>query len=132
MACGFAMFTELFTGAHDVAYRLADIGLAYRNYVELMTHFDQVLPGRVHRVFYERLVADPESEIRRLLEYLELPFEPNCLEFHKTARVVTTRSSEQVRRPIYKAGVDRWRKYEPWLGPLKSALGDALERYPSV
>ena len=131
MACGFAMFTELFSGAHDVAYRLGDIGLAYRNYVRLMAHFDDVLPGRVHRVFYEQLVEEPERHIRGLFEYLNLPFEPACLEFHKTERIVTTRSSEQVRRPIYKAGIDRWRHYEPWLGPLKSALGPVLDAYPA-
>jgi hypothetical protein len=88
------------------------------------------MPGRVHRIFYEKLVADPETEIRRVLEYLNVPFEPGCLEFHRTARTVTTRSSEQVRRPIYKAAVDRWRNYEPWLGPLKSALGKVVEQYP--
>ncbi|HEX3652431.1 MAG TPA: sulfotransferase [Rhizomicrobium sp.] len=132
MACGFANFTELFSGTNEVAYRLGDIGLAYRNYAELMAHFDAVMPGRVHRIYYERLVAEPETEIRRLLEYLSLPFEQNCLEFHKTERTVTTRSSEQVRQPIYKAAVDRWRNYEPWLGPLKSALGDVLDHYPCV
>lgn len=132
MACGFAIFTELFSGAHDVAYRLGDIGLAYRNYVRLMAHFDEALPGKIHRVFYEQLVDEPEREIRRMLEYLDVPFEQSCLQFHKTERVVTTRSSEQVRRPIYKAGVDRWRHYEPWLGPLKSALGPVLDAYPVV
>ncbi|MBV9569995.1 MAG: sulfotransferase [Alphaproteobacteria bacterium] len=132
MACGFAIFTELFGGAQDVAYRLGDIGRAYRNYVAIMEHFDKVLPGKVHRIFYEHLVADPENEIRRLLQYVELPFEQNCLDFHKTERVVTTRSSEQVRRPIYKAGVDRWRSYEPWLGALKTALGDVLDTYPGA
>jgi hypothetical protein len=130
MACGFAIFTELFTSGHASASRLPDIGRAYRDYVELMAHFDAVLPGRIHRVFYERLVADPESEIRRLLAYLGLPFEQSCLEFHKTERLVTTRSSEQVRQPIYNTGNERWRHYERWLGPLKAALGDALDSYP--
>jgi tetratricopeptide (TPR) repeat protein len=132
MACGFAIFSELFTDARDVAYRLGDIGRSYRNYADLMAHFDEVLPGKVHRIFYERLVSDPEGEIRRALDYLGLPFETACLEFHKTARVVTTRSSEQVRQPIYKAAVDRWRNYEPWLGPLKTTLGDVLETYRVV
>lgn len=132
MACGFAMFTELFSGAQDVAYRLGDIGLAYRNYVRLMAHFDAVLPGRIHRVFYEQLVDQPEREIRRMFAYLEVPFEPACLEFHKTERIVTTRSSEQVRKPIYRSGIDRWRHYEPWLGPLKTALGPVLDAYPDV
>jgi hypothetical protein len=97
-----------------------------------MAHFDLVMPGRVHRVSYERLVSETETEIRHLLQYLNLPFEPACLEFHKTARVVTTRSSEQVRRPIYKAAVDRWRNYEQWLGPLKSALGEVVEHEPAA
>src|SRR6185312_8930275 len=100
--------------------------------VALMAHFDRVMPGKVHRVLYERLVADPEAELRRLLDYLELPFEPQCLAFHKTARVVTTASSEQVRRPIHKDAVEQWRHYQPWLEPLKAALGPVLEAYPAV
>jgi hypothetical protein len=91
-----------------------------------MAHFDAVLPGRVHRVDYERLVADLEGEVRRLLDYCGLPFEAQCLRFHETRRVVQTASSEQVRRPLYTAGVDEWRKFEPWLGPLKAALGDLV------
>ena len=91
-----------------------------------------MLPGRIHRVFYENLIADPEAEIRRLLDHLALPFEPACLEFHKTDRVVTTVSSEQVRRPLYRDGLDRWRHYEAWLSPLKSVLGPMAETYPAV
>jgi hypothetical protein len=97
-----------------------------------MAHWDRVLPGKVHRVFYEQLVADPEGEIRRLLSHLELPFEETCLQFHSNARAVSTVSSEQVRTPIYKEGVEQWRNYEPWLGQLKSALGPVLECYPAV
>ena len=91
-----------------------------------------MLPGKVHRVFYERLVEQPETEIRRLLDYLQLPFDPACLEFYKTDRIVTTISSEQVRNPIYRDAVEQWRHYEPWLGPLKSALGPVLDSYPDV
>jgi len=111
---------------------LADIGRLYRDYVDLMDHFDRALPGKVHRVFYEELVASPEAEIRRLLDYLELPFERSCLQFHDTARTVTTASSEQVRSPIYRDALDQWRSYEAWLGPLKAVLGPVLDAYPAV
>ena len=96
-----------------------------------MDHFDQALPGRIHRVLYEDMVADPEAEIRRLLEYCGLPFEQACLDFHTNRRAVRTASSEQVRQPIYAEAVEHWRNYEPWLGPLKAALGPALDRYPN-
>jgi hypothetical protein len=89
-----------------------------------MAHFDAALPGRILRVDYERLVADLEGEVRRLLDYCRLPFEAQCLRFHETRRVVQTASSEQVRQPLYTAGLDDWRNFEPWLGPLKEALGD--------
>jgi hypothetical protein len=100
--------------------------------VELMAHMDTVLPGRIHRVHYESMVADTENEVRRLLEYCGLPFEEGCLRFYENDRVVRTASSEQVRKPIYKEGVDHWRHYEPWLDPLKAALGEVLELYPAV
>lgn len=132
LACGFSIFTQIFPKGQNDAYRLADIGHLYRAYVELMAHFDRVLPGKVHRVFYESLVADPEREIRSLLGYLGLPFEEACLEFHKTDRVVTTVSSEQVRHPLYRDALEQWRPYEPWLGPLKGVLGSALDAYPEV
>lgn len=132
LACGFSNFTQIFPRGQNHAYRLADIGRLYRDYVELTAHFDRVLPGKVHRVFYESLVADPEAEIRRLLDYLGLPFEPACLRFHETDRVVTTASSEQVRSPIYQDALGQWRHYEPWLGPLKAALGSVLDTYPGV
>jgi hypothetical protein len=89
-----------------------------------------VLPGRVHRVCYEDLVADLEGQIRRLLEYCGLPFEEQCLRFHETRRVVQTASSEQVRRPLYADSVDQWRNFEPWLGPLKEALGELAAANP--
>jgi hypothetical protein len=89
-----------------------------------------VLPGRVHRVYYEALVSDLEGEVRRLLEYCGLPFEEQCLRFHETRRVVQTASSEQVRRPLFAEGVDQWRNFEPWLGDLKRVLGDVIQQYP--
>ena len=98
----------------------------------LMAHIDAVLPGRVHRVIHEQMVDDPEAEIRRLLDYLGLPFDPACLRFHENKRAVRTASAEQVRRPINREGVDQWRAYEPWLGPLKDALGPVLTSYPDV
>jgi hypothetical protein len=97
-----------------------------------MAHFDAVLPGRIHRVFYERMVADTEGEVRRLLDYCGLPFEDACLRFFENPRPVHTASSEQVRRPIYREGVDHWRQFAPWLGPLEQALGPVLQRYPEV
>ncbi len=92
-----------------------------------MAHVDAVLPGRVHRVIYEGLVDDTESEVRHLLDYCGLDFEPGCLDFHRNTRAVRTVSSEQVRRPIFREGLEHWRRYEPWLGPLKAALGPWLE-----
>jgi hypothetical protein len=98
----------------------------------LMAHFDAVLPGRIHRVIYEHMVEDTEAEVRRLLDHCGLPFEESCLRFFENARPVRTASSEQVRQPIYRDGVDHWQHYAPWLGPLKSALGPALESYPDA
>ena len=89
-----------------------------------------VLPGRIHRVIYERMVADPETEVRALLDYCGLPFEAACLKFHENERAVRTASSEQVRRPINTDGLDQWRNFEPWLDPLKAALGPVLAAYP--
>ena len=132
MACGFSIFTQLFPSGQNDCYRLEEIGLLYRRYVELCAHFDAVLPGMVHRVFYEDLVARPEVEIRRLCDHLGLPFEPACLDFHRSSRVVTTVSAEQVRRPIYQDALEQWRHYEPWLGPLAQSLGAVLEAYPAV
>lgn len=132
MACGFSNFAQLFPEGHNDAYRLTDIGRLYRDYVELMAHFDRVLPEKVHRILYERLVTQPEDEIRRLLDYLDLPFDRACLQFHDTERVVTTVSSEQVRSPIYRDALERWRHFEPWLGPLIKTLGSVLRAYPSV
>jgi hypothetical protein len=97
-----------------------------------MAHFDSVLPGRVHRVFYESLVQDTESEVRRLLDYCGLAFESSCLRFYENSRAVRTASSEQVRRPIFLDGLGQWRNFEAWLEPIKRALGPVLEQYPVV
>ena len=127
LGCGFACFKQLFSAGMNFAYDLRELGLFYRDYVQLMDHIDTVLPGRVHRVHYEHLVAHPEAEVRRLLQYCQLPFEDNCLRFHENQRVAQTLSSEQVRKPLYAHGVDQWRNYEAWLSPLKSALGSAAQ-----
>ena len=97
-----------------------------------MAHFDAVLPGRVHRVFYENMIEDTEDEIRRLLDYCGLPFEEGVLKFHENTRAVRTASSEQVRRPIFREGMDQWRHFEPWLKPLERALGPVLSAYPEI
>jgi tetratricopeptide (TPR) repeat protein len=132
LGCGFANFRQYYRYSQAFASDLTDIGHFYRGYVELTAHFDSMLPGIVHRVFYEDLVADPEAEIRRLIDYLGLPFEETCLRFFETKRAVLTPSSEQVRQPMFTEGIEQWRHYEPWLGPLKSALGDVLESYPAI
>jgi len=132
MAAGWANFKQFYPEGYGFTFNLADIGRYYCRYVELMAHFDAVLPGRIHRVFLERLVTDTEQEIRRLLEFCDLPFEEACLRFHETDRAILTASSEQVRRPISREGLDQWKNYERWLAPLKTALGDVLDRYPDV
>jgi len=124
MGCCFSCFKQHFASGQDFAYDLRDIGRYYCDYVELMAHFDAVLPGRVHRVDYQSLVENTESEVRRLLEYCGLPFEDACLRFHENKRAVRTPSSEQVRTPIFRDALDQWRHYEPWLGPLREVLGD--------
>jgi predicted Zn-dependent protease len=132
LGSGFSSYKQLFARGIRYSYDLAELGRYYRNYVELMEHFDAVLPGRVHRVYYEHLVADPQGELKKLLEYCGLPFERECLHFYENRRVVQTISSEQVRQPIYVEAVDHWRHYEPWLTPLKAALGDVVDRYPDA
>jgi predicted Zn-dependent protease len=123
LACCFSNFKQLFASGQEFTYSLQDIGDYYRWYVQLMAHWDAVLPGRVLRVGYEALVADLERHVRRMLDFLGLEFEPQCLTFYKTERSVRTASSEQVRQPIYREGIDQWRNFEPWLGPLRQALG---------
>jgi predicted Zn-dependent protease len=129
MACCFSNLKQLFASGQEFTYSIEDIARYYRSYVELMAHWNAVLPGRILRVQHEAVVDDLEGSVRRLLEFCGLPFEPACIEFHKTRRSVRTASSEQVRRPIFREGLDQWRHYEPWLGPLRAALGDALTRY---
>jgi hypothetical protein len=132
MACCLSNYKQHFARGQTFTYDLGDIGRYYRDYVEVMAHFDAVLPGRVYRVFYEQMVADPETEVRRLLAYLDLPFEESCLRFYENERAVRTASSEQVRQPIFTEGVEHWRNYEAWLGPLKTVLGPVLDAYPGV
>lgn len=132
LGCCFSGYKQHFARGQHFTYNLDEIGRYYRDYVELMAHYDAVLPGRVHRVIYERMIEDTEREVRRVLDYCGLPFDQRCLRFYENERAVRTASSEQVRRPIYREGVDHWVNYEPWLGPLKSALGSVLEHYPNV
>jgi predicted Zn-dependent protease len=132
VACCFSNFKQLFARGQGYSYSLADCGDYYRRYVELMAHFDAVLPGRVHRVIYEQLVDDPEGEMHRLLAYCGLEFESQMLRFHENRRAVRTASSEQVRQPISSDSVDQWKNFEPWLGTLKSALGPVTSAYPAA
>jgi predicted Zn-dependent protease len=132
LGCCFSCFKQHFARGQWFTYGLDDLGRYYRDYVELMAHFDGALPGRVGRVFYEALIADPEAELRRLLEHCGLPFDPACLKFYENDRAVRTASSEQVRQPIFREAVEHWLRYEPWLDPLKQALGDVLTDYPGV
>jgi tetratricopeptide (TPR) repeat protein len=129
MACCFGNLKQLFANGQEFTYSVEDIARYYRTYLELMRHWDTVLPGRVLRVHHEDVVDDLEGSVRRILDFCELQFEPGCVEFHKTERSIRTASSEQVRQPIYREGLDQWKNFEAWLGPLKEALGDALTRY---
>jgi predicted Zn-dependent protease len=129
MACCMGNLKQLFAQGQEFAYSIDEIARYYRTYLELMAHWDAVLPGRVLRVWHEDVVADLEGGVRRILAFCGLDFEPACVEYYKTERSVRTASSEQVRRPIFRDGLDQWRNFEPWLGPLRSALGDAIERY---
>jgi tetratricopeptide (TPR) repeat protein len=126
MACCFSNFKQLFASGQEFTYGLQDIARYYRTYVELTAHWDAVLPGRVLRVQHEDLVEDLEAHVRRILEFCGLEFEARCVEFHKTERSIRTASSEQGRQPIFKEGIDQWRNFEPWLGPLRDALGPVL------
>jgi tetratricopeptide (TPR) repeat protein len=132
LGCCFSNFKQHFARGQAFSYGLDDVGRYYRDYVAMMAAIDSALPGRVHRVFYENMVEDTEAEVRRLLDYLGVDFDPACLRFFETERAVRTASSEQVRRPINREGLEQWQPYERWLAPLKSSLGDVLERYPEV
>ncbi len=122
MACCFSNFKQLFATGQEFTYGLDNIARYYRAYIDMMAHWDRVLPGKILRVQHEDVVEDLDGAVRRLLDFCGVPFEPQCLEFYKTERSVRTASSEQVRRPIFKDGLDQWRNYEPWLGPLKETL----------
>lgn len=126
MACCFSNYKQLFAQGQEFTYGIEDIARYYRTYVELMEHWDTVLPGRVLRVRHEDLIDDLEGNVRRILDYCTLPFEAECIEFHKTKRSVRTPSSEQVRQPIFRDGLDQWKKFEPWLERLRDALGPDL------
>ena len=130
LGCCFSNFKQHFARGQAFSYDLTDMGRYYADYVRLLAHIDRVVPGRVHRVSYERMVEDTEAEVRRLLDHCGLPFEEACLAFHQTERAVRTASSEQVRRPINRDGTEGWKVFEPFLGPLKAALGPALDGYP--
>lgn len=122
MDCCFSGFKQLFAEGQEFTYGLKEVGQYYRGYVDLMDHWNQNLPGRILKVQYEDVVADLEGQVKRILDYCGLPFEGACLSFHKTTRAVRTASSEQVREKINTKGLEQWRPYEPWLGPLAEAL----------
>jgi hypothetical protein len=127
MACCFSNFKQLFgAGSQDFTYDIDDMAHAYRTYLELMRHWNEVLPGRILTVRYEEVVGGLEDSVRRMLKHCDLPFEPACLTFNETQRSVRTPSSEQVRQPIGREGLEQWRRFEAWLGPLRDALGDVV------
>ena len=126
MACCFSGFKQLFAEGQLFSYSLDDIGRYYKDYVKLMAHWDEVIPGYVLRVQHEDVVANLETQVTRMLDFCGVPFEESCLEFHKTERNVRTPSSEQVRQPIFSTALEQWKNYEPWLEPLKQALGSTL------
>jgi tetratricopeptide (TPR) repeat protein len=132
LSCGFSNFKQHFAKGQGFSYDLTDFGRYYRDYVRLMAHVDRALPGAVHRVIYERMVEETETEVRALLAYCGLEFDPACLAFYENDRAVRTPSSEQVRRPIFREGTEAWKPFEPWLDPLKSALREVLLAYPTV
>lgn len=127
LACCFSNFKQHYARGQRFSYDLAEAGSYYRDYVTLMRHFDSTLPGFVHRVIHEEVVDNPEAEVRRLLDFLGLPFDPACLAFYENPRAVRTASSEQVRRPISREGLEQWKAFEQWLDPLKEALGPVLQ-----
>ncbi len=126
MGCCFSGFKQLFAEGQEFTYGLEEIGHYYSDYVALMDHWDKLLPGKVLQVSYEAVVADLEPQVRRLLDFCGLPFEEACINFHETERAVRTASSEQVRQPIFKSGVDQWENFSPWLDPLRDILGPEL------
>lgn len=129
MDCCFSNFRQHFAKGQAFSYSLDHIGRYYADYVRAMDHYDRVLPGRIHRVIHERVLDDPEAEVRAMLAYFGLPFEDGCMAFHRNTRAVRTASSEQVRRPINRDGMGQWEPFAQWLGPLREALGDLTETY---
>ena len=129
MSCCFSNLKQLFANGQEFSYGVEDIARYYRTYLDIMDHWDAALPDRVLRVQHEDVIADLEGSVRRLLDHCGLAFEPGCIDFHKSRRSVRTPSSEQVRQPIFRDGLDQWKKYAAWLGPLQDSLGDAMERY---
>ena len=126
MACCFSGFKQLFADGQEFTYGIEDIARYYKSYVELMAHWDKVLPGKVLRVHYEHVVRDADSEVRRIIDFLDLPFEDSCLNFHQTDRSIRTPSSEQVRQPIYTGALEQWRNFEPYLGVIKTELATEI------
>jgi tetratricopeptide (TPR) repeat protein len=129
MACGFSNFKQNYASGVRFSYGLESVGQFYRDYLRFMDHIDQVQPGAVHHVINEKLIDDPEREVRRMLSFIGVPFDAACLKFYSNKRAVRTPSAEQVRRPINRDGVDSWRPYEEWLEPMKRALGTALDTW---
>ncbi|MFZ4382668.1 MAG: sulfotransferase family protein, partial [Sandarakinorhabdus sp.] len=132
MGCCFSAWKQHFARGQSFSYDLVDVGRYYRDYVRFMAHIDAVLPGAVHRVIYERMVADTEAQVTQLLAHVGVDFEPACLTFWQTDRAVRTASSEQVRQPIFTDGVDHWKRFADWLAPLADTLGDVSDAYPDV
>ncbi len=132
LGCGWSAYKQHFAQGQAFSYDLGDLGRYYRDYVTAMAHIDRVMPGRVHRVIYEAMVADTQAQVEALLDYVGVPFETGCLAFHRNDRAVRTPSAEQVRRPIFADSVDHWRRFDRWLGPLREALGPVLDGYPAV
>jgi hypothetical protein len=129
MSCCVSNLKQFYARGQEFCYGIDDIARYYRTYLELMRHWNQVLPGRVLRVSYEDMVDDLDASVRRILAHCGLEFDPACLAFHRSRRVVNTPSSEQVRQPIFRNGLSQWRRFDPWLDPLREALGDAIVRY---
>ena len=132
MACCFSSYKQHFARGQHYTYSQEEIGRYYRKYVELLAHMDRILPGKIHRVFYEIMIEDTEREVRRLLAYCGLPFEDACLRFYENERAVRTASAHQVRKPIFRESLEQWRHFETWLGPMRDALGPVLSAYPGV
>jgi tetratricopeptide (TPR) repeat protein len=132
LACCFSGFKQHFARGQHFTYDLEEIARYYRDYVDLMAHFDAIAPGRIHRVFYERMIDETEAEVRRLLQHCGLSFEDSCLRFHENDRAVRTASKQQVRQPIFRDGIDHWRHFEAWLDPVKATLGSLVDDYPSL